>query len=203
MKKLFVIVFIFLLLVVCKDKDEQNGEQGYYPIAEGNCWDYLLYLFAYDTVLVDTGKGGIEITAKTTLDNGTEVYEELTRNKYQNVLCIYLQKTDSCILGYDSKADTIPDTILVLPIEEGKVWTVVNDSDSIVTGKVFGRSNVKVPAGSFNDCWRVAYIKRRFLKKIQHLSILPIMSEVKSEIPVDTFGITGKMKMELKDYELE
>ncbi len=177
MKKLFVIVFIFLLLVVCKDKDEQNGEQGYYPIAEGNCWDYLLYLFAYDTVLVDTGKGGIEITAKTTLDNGTEVYEELTRNKYQNVLCIYLQKTDSCILGYDSKADTIPDTILVLPIEEGKVWTVVNDSDSIVTGKVFGRSNVKVPAGSFNDCWRVAYIKRRFLKKIQHLSILPIMSE--------------------------
>ncbi|MGQ9465465.1 MAG: TapB family protein [bacterium] len=154
MKKLLVFVPIALLIIGCG-----GGEKDYFPLTEGNTWNYraIATTTIGDSTFSDTGTVKMEITAKTTLNNGTEVYEQIF-TMVQERDTSYLQETDDYLLSYDDKADTKPDTLIAFPLEEGKTWTVSKDSSYTETAKAMGKESVTVPAGTYDDCWKIEYI---------------------------------------------
>lgn len=48
--------------------------------------------------------------------------------------------------------------MVALPLEAGKTWTVSKDSTYTETGKAIGKESVTVPAGTYDECWKIAYI---------------------------------------------
>lgn len=164
MKKLLLLIPLVVFIVGCDGGEEGNG---YFPLAVGNKWDYSLTqtttMTLPDTTFVMTGASTTEITDETTLDNGTEVFQQITTTTYDDTLmqeCVdttYIEKLDTYILIYDDKADTDPDTSLLLPIEEGNTWTVYSDSADTMTAEVLGKEDMTVPAGTYEDCWKIEY----------------------------------------------
>ncbi|OPX18111.1 hypothetical protein BXT86_02895 [candidate division WOR-3 bacterium 4484_100] len=155
MKKLLLLVPLAILIVGC------GGKADYFPLTVGNVWNYTTIktttMTTPDTSWSDTTTMKTEITQETTLDNETSVFEYVTTiDTY--VGTTYIQETDEYILEYENKADTEPDTSLALPIEEGKTWTVRKDSAYTFTAVVLGKESVTVPAGTYDDCWKIGYI---------------------------------------------
>jgi hypothetical protein len=62
----------------------------------------------------------------------------------------YFSDSKSAVLLYTSVLDTKPDTWLLLPLEQGKTWT--RGSFAVL---VRGKETVEVPAGTYDDCWKV------------------------------------------------
>lgn len=156
MKKLLLLVPLIVFIISC------GGAVNYYPLAVGNVWDYIMTMTMTtptDT-LEATGSQNDEITEETTLDDGTEVFEQVTittifdPDTSVDTTIMYIEETDDYIRGYDSKDDTIPDTFAELPIEDGNTWDVNDDMSAVVLGKV----DVSVPAGDYDDCWEIGYI---------------------------------------------
>ncbi len=201
MKKLLVLVPLALLIIGCG-----GGEKNYYPLSEGNTWNYrtIQTMTIGDSTIVDTGSVSTTITVKTKLNDGTDVYEQITNIEGLGDTS-YVQETDSYILGYGDKADASPDTIVTLPVEEGNTWTVYSDSDYTETGKVMGKETVSVPAGSFGDCWKIAYITQ-FDSEVEtsYVYLAPDVGliKVQQSIVIDTL-ITGDYKMELETYTVK
>ena len=165
MKKLLCLLPIIVLIIGC------GGEAVFYPLTVGNHWVYqttVTTITQIDTVTADTttalGETDNEITAETTLDNGTAVFEVLALVTWEDTLMpdqtdtVYLEETEDYILQYEDKADTDPDTAMVLPIEDGNTWTVHSDTSSTTTAVVLDQRDVQVPAGTYNECWRIAFI---------------------------------------------
>ncbi len=201
MKKLLVLVPLALLIIGCG-----GGEKNYYPLSEGNTWNYrtISTMTIGDSTIVDTGSVTTTITVKTKLNDGTDVYEQITNSEgYADTS--YVQETDNYILGYDDKADVSPDTTVTLPVEEGNTWTVFSDSEYTETGKVMGKENVTVPAGSFDDCWKIAYITE-FDSEVEtsYVYLAPDVGLVKVQqsIVIDTL-MTNDYKMELETYTVK
>jgi len=197
MKKLLVLVPIMFLVIGCG-----GGEKNYYPLTEGNTWDYrtITTVTIDTTTTVDTGSVNVEITVKTTLDNGTEVYEQVsTIDTLKDTS--YVQKTDDYLLSYSDKADTVPDTTATLPIEEGNTWTVTSDTNYTETGKVLGKESVTVPAGSYDDCWKIAYISDG---ETTFVYLAPDIGMVKvhQAMVIDT-NITSDFTMELESSTIK
>lgn len=154
MKKLLVFVPLALLIIGCG-----GGEKNYFPLTEGNTWNYRIVtkMTIGDSTISDTGSVKTEITVKTALNNGTEVFEQVMTSDMSSDTS-YVQETDDYILSYDDKADTAPDTLISLPLEEGKTWTISKDLSYTQTAKAIGKESVTVPAGTYDDCWKIADI---------------------------------------------
>lgn len=144
-----------------------GGDAVYFPLAVGNQWEYsitqTITLTLPDTSWENTGNSVTEITAQTTLDNGNSVLELVTTTTWDDTLMTdttvttYVEETEDYMLIYDNKADTAPDTSLMLPIEIANTWTVYSDSADTMTAYVVGKAIVTVPADSYDDCWQIEY----------------------------------------------
>lgn len=157
-----------------------------------------------DSTIADTGSVKTEITAKTTLNNGTEVYEQvMTMDTLSETS--YIQETDDYILAYTDKAVTKPDTILALPLEEGKTWTVCKDSAYTIKGKAIGKESVTVPAGTYDDCWKIAtiYASSNF-SDTSYIYLAPDVGLIKvfESMKIDT-NMTHEFKMELESATIK
>jgi len=151
MKKLLVLIPIMLIVVGCG-----GGGQNIYPLTVGNTWNYTTITTTTTPIdtTTDTTTVDVEITAQTALDNGKEVFEVVSGTSTS-----YIEDADDYVFGYDTKADTIPDTLLALPLEEGKSWTVTSDTaGTAFKTYVVGKENVIVPFGTYNDCWKLGNI---------------------------------------------
>jgi hypothetical protein len=76
-----------------------------------------------------------------------------------NTDTLYYQETGDCVCYYYDKS--LLDyyyTELDLPIEEGKTWTALTSPVGMVNAIVLGKEDVDVPAGSYDDCWKIGYI---------------------------------------------
>lgn len=161
MKKLMLLIPTIILIIGC------GGDAVYFPLTVGNQWEYsitqTITLTSPDTSWEYTGNSVTEITAETTLDNGLSVLELVTTTTWDDTLMTdttvttYVEETEDYMLIYDNKADTDPDTSLMLPIEIANTWTVYSDSADTMTAYVVGKAIVTVPAGSYDDCWQIEY----------------------------------------------
>jgi hypothetical protein len=154
MKKLTVLAVLALLLVVgCGKKAD------YYPLTVGNIWNYTTTTTVThtdtlynDTTITSTSKS--EIVAEATLDNGDAAFE-IVNTSGTFVDTSYASEKEGCVLGYDDKADTKPDTLLVTPVEEGTTWIAYSDSTGSVKVTITEKvSGIVVPAGTYDDVWK-------------------------------------------------
>jgi len=154
MKKLTVLAVLVLLLVVgCSKKAD------YYPLTVGNIWNNLTTTtithtdtLLNDTTITSTSKS--EITAEVTLGNGDAGFE-MVGTSGTFVDTSYVSEKDACVLGYDSLADTDPETLLVTPLEEGTTWITYSDSIGSVRVTIQEKvSGITVPAGTYDDVWK-------------------------------------------------
>lgn len=161
MKKLMLLIPTIVLIIGC------GGEAVYFPLAVGNQWEYsitqTITLTSPDTTWDNTGNSVTEITGETTLDNDNPVLEQVTTTTWDDTLMTdtidttYIEETEDYMLIYNNKADTDPDTSLMLPIEVANTWTVYSDSADTMTAYVVAKAIVTVPAGSYDDCWQIEY----------------------------------------------
>lgn len=166
MKKLLCLLPVIALIISCG-----GTTSVYYPIAVGNTWIYQMTtttIVQIDSVTADTtittGETDTEMTVETTLDNGTPVFEIVSIITWDDTLMSdvndtsYIEETEDYIFSYGSLDETEPDTALVLPIEDGNTWTVHSDTSMTITATVMGQQDVQVPAGTYTECWRIAWV---------------------------------------------
>jgi hypothetical protein len=161
MKKLFLLLPLVILIIGCG-----GGEKNYFPLAVGNQWYYAVtttvHITTPDTTFIQAGTIKQELSREATLTNGRKAFEFIntsTIDTMTNVDTSYVEATDDYVLSYDSLADSRPDTTIAKPLEEGKTWTVTSETADTTKAVVIGQeSNVQVPAGTYDDVWKVAYI---------------------------------------------
>jgi hypothetical protein len=102
------------------------------------------------------------VQAKTTLSNGNEVipFQSTTiTHVFTPVMndttigTSYARESGDFILGYSSTTDTIPDTLMMTSLSEGKTWH--NSTNS--TALVVGQEDVTVVAGTYKNAWKIKY----------------------------------------------
>jgi hypothetical protein len=207
-KKLLLLIPIIVLIIGCGGDDGTN----YFPLTVDNEWNYdmtITTIIVIDTVTSDTtvltGTQNQEITAETVLDNGTAVFEETmimtmeidTLTTIVDTSIFYIEETEDYLLGYDTKADTIPDTVAVLPPETGKTWNV----DDSTTAEYIGQESVTVPAGTFSNCWKMVQVEST--NDTTWIYLAENVGPVKinwTDIETDT---TNTMLMELETYTIK
>lgn len=197
MKKLLLLIPLVVLIVGCGSDEEGTV---FYPLSVGNEWNYNMSMTRTtptDTT-VETGSDKLEITAETTLDNGTAVFEWVLTITFDDTLVpdiidtSYIEETEDYILQYDAKADTVPsDTMLALPLETGKTWADY---------EVMGQEDVTVPAGTFNDCWEVREVDDEFTLYVYWAPDVGAVRLNDNAVDADT---TYEMLMELETYTVQ
>ena len=155
MKNIILLVILSFFIIGC-------GPVGtsYFPLSIGNKWNYTITTTYTDTtatpdsVWVDTGTRTVEITCEATLDNGSRVLETVI-----NITdTLYYQETGDVRYYYNKSDEDYYYTELDLPIEEGKTWTALTSPFGMVNAVVLGKEDVNVPAGNYDDCWKLGYI---------------------------------------------
>ncbi|NOR16230.1 hypothetical protein GQ543_00760 [candidate division WOR-3 bacterium] len=197
MKKLLLLIPLVVLIVGCGSDEEGTV---FYPLSVGNEWNYNMSMTRTtptDTT-VETGSDKLEITAETTLDNGTAVFEWVLTITFDDTLVpdiidtSYIEETEDYILQYDAKTDTVPsDTMLALPLETGKTWADY---------EVMGQEDVTVPAGTFNDCWEVREVDDEFTLYVYWAPDVGAVRLNDNAVDADT---TYEMLMELETYTVQ
>jgi len=148
MKRLALLAIFIIFVIGCG-----GAGDNYFPLTVGNEWDYQMITTTTttDTTYADTGAVVTwSITAEDTLNDGTPVFE-LTRG----TIPFYVEETEDHIIQYTDKAGSNPDTVLAIPLEDGKAW----DVDSNTTAEVVNKESVTVTAGTYDDCWKVMLIR--------------------------------------------
>ena len=196
MKKLLLLVPLIVFIIGCGGEEEAN----YFPLTVGNEWNYGFEMTRTDpdTTLTETGSAKMEITDETTLDNDTDVFEQVMTITFTDTLIpdvvdtSYFQETDDYIFEYDDKTSTAPDdTVLALPLEEGKTWG---------NYEVTGQEDVTVDAGSFDDCWEIMVIENG---DTTYLYLAPNVGMVKMSSTEVEAEATYEMLMELETYTVQ
>lgn len=197
MKKLLLLIPLVVLIVGCGSDEEGTV---FYPLSVGNEWNYNMSMTRTtptDTT-VETGSDKLEITAETTLDNGTAVFEWVLTITFDDTLVpdiidtSYIEETEDYILQYDAKTDTVPsDTMLALPLETGKTWADY---------EVMGQEDVTVPAGTFNGCWEVREVDDEFTLYVYWAPDVGAVRLNDNAVDADT---TYEMLMELETYTVQ
>ncbi|MCX7994366.1 MAG: hypothetical protein N3A65_01145 [candidate division WOR-3 bacterium] len=199
MKKLFVLVPVVLFLIGCG-----GGEKDYWPLSVGNVWEYQSQtkVTTPDTTFTITDSLKIEITGETTLNNGKKVFEAIMSNGGGDTT--YWEKTDDYVFIYDNKADTEPDTALVLPLEEGKTWNFHKDSLYTETIKIIGKESVTVPAGTYDDCWKAMDIySSTSITETSYVWLAPDVGQVKMIRTESDTNYTMETKLELYNVTIK
>jgi hypothetical protein len=161
MKMLIVLIIFSIFIVGCGDVGTN-----YFPLSVGNIWTYSRTITDIDSTInpdsiwTFTDTQIVEITAKTELDDGTDVFEILiTTSTYIETL-YYEETSDYIGYYYDKAQEGYYYTELDLPIEEGKTWIAYTSIfHMMITAVVLGKDAVQVSAGNYDDCWEIRYIQ--------------------------------------------
>lgn len=205
MKKLLLLIPIIVLIIGC------GGDEAgtvFFPLSVDNVWHYSMTMTRTtptDTTVM-SGTYDQEIIAETTLDNGTAVFEErsimtleidtLTTNV--DTIIDYIEETEDFLLVYDTKTETVPDTVAVLPPETGTTWNV----DDSTTAEYIGQETVTVHAGTFSNCWKMVHITLPNDTMWHYLA--ENVGGVKTNmISVEDDTISTEMLMELETYTVK
>jgi hypothetical protein len=144
-----VVCLAFVLMgSTCK-----TGAADYWPMAEGNTWTYReVEIVAYpdstpDSTIVEEAVTW-KFRSRVKLADGADAWQMDGGGGDSSYN--YFSDSKSAVLLYTDLLDTKPDTWLVLPLEQGKTWTFGS-----VTMLVRGKETVEVPAGTYDDCWKV------------------------------------------------
>lgn len=149
--------------------DKLSPDPDYYPTTVGSTWRYEgELLFAQtDADTFATLVKRVEVTGTATLAVGGTAAVTVSVDSMRQRLGIdttivtrdttYILKRDEFVLCFSALDDTEPDTMLSLPVTEGKTWNVWVDGAEKVEAMVLGREDAVVPAGTFRDCWKMKF----------------------------------------------
>ena len=168
MKKTLLLAALFCSALVLTNCDLFGSKPDFFPMTVGSTWTYhgwMTFEQVDDQDTLFTSRTATEVRAMTTLTNGKEVAEfvntDTTRTLVPfettsvNVSSNYVRKDGDYVLAFDTKDDTEPDTMLALPLEQGRMWTMRSQADTSITALVLGQETVTVRAGEFKDCWKL------------------------------------------------
>jgi hypothetical protein len=159
LKYLFNLLFLALILVGCS-KDNQNVPTNGFPNQIGDKWVYRL-TESYSDTLVQ-----VEIVGQGTLPNG--VNAKIWKYTYQNLFRNYVDTfwvsniNDDVRIYYKpcfTCTEPMPDEKLhyIFPLSVGNSWyTIAAYGD---TTKVIDKESISVPAGTFNNVFRLSKVQ--------------------------------------------
>jgi len=181
----FLLLIVFLLLYSCTGNEEQVD---YLPNADGNWWEYQ-YSDSLTMRLELSGIGTI---------NSTEV-QRLVWNDEGDINTDYLLKNEAEIILYTTPQSWSAFILAKFPLEEGNSWEafrmIVLGDTTTITAHVEEKLSVSVPAGEFDDCYRIYYENQSLVEPIR-IYFAPDVGPVKFEY------ITGREEV-LVDYEVD
>ncbi len=142
-----------------------GGVDDYYPTSVGSNWNYRMFVLMSST---DGTADTVQTMQMTTLANrkdklhsGEDAIEMITttintikiprESTFTVVETNYVRETGNAVLDYDSKDDTEPDTILVLPLAKGKIWHIAEE----ILAEVMDQEDVTVAAGTYKKTWKI------------------------------------------------
>jgi hypothetical protein len=108
----------------------------------------------------------------------------------------YICKGESLILSYGSLDDTVPDTLLALPLSAGKTWHFWGS----LTAEAIGQENVSVKAGYFPSAWKVRIrtgLGDEFIWFVDHVG------QVKLHVESSFMGDSMVYHDELASYDIK
>lgn len=156
MMKNLLLIPAAILIIGCGAEEDIDD---YHPLAVGLQWEYAV---TQTDSIISTGVQTSTITAEITSPYGT-LYEQVTSTEWDDTATTawldtsYLQEKDGNVLFYSDLNDPDPDTLLVVPLVLGNVWTVRTEPWGDMTGEAVGTEDVTTPTGTFTDCWHVEY----------------------------------------------
>jgi hypothetical protein len=163
MRKLMLVsaalVAAALVMTTC-DKKTDDGDNGggatsdYFPMTIGSAWTWRsdAHYVNPDTTMTDTQM--MRAVSADTLSNGKSVVTiEMSAHGWTDT--IYVHKSSNCVLFFHELDSTDCDTLLLLPLEQGKSWTRYGGTSRTT---VIGKEDVTVPAGNFPECWKLVTI---------------------------------------------
>ena len=185
----FLIVPLFFITFGCGGLTETlfGGGREYYPNADGNSWTYSKVTTSNTTTDVVTVTSIRTYTGIATIDSITvqKVKNETISGGNIFTTEAYQVVTDSSVKNYgdQSHPTTEAETFLVFPLMVDSEWTINGEGD-IAT--VIDIESVTVPAGTYNDCFR---IEMDSTNTITDIWLAKNVGMVKS-VAVSTFGGT-------------
>ncbi len=165
MKKILIVVsFVALLGIIGCGGSATSSSSPYFPLASGNKWSYKTTgkteTYMNDSLISETDISKTteyEITQKTTLSNGTDVWEQksvTTVDTTTTEAYSYIYVGDS-IEVYFNKDDSTAATKIPKDPKQGDKWFyTINDSTKTVY-EVVGTEDVTVEEGSYTGCLKI------------------------------------------------
>ncbi len=204
MKKLCLIIAIAILMY---SGCGLFGGKTYYPLTVGNIWKYSMQTVTIDSVRTDTttSQTTTSITGTDKLADDREAFV-VTSTTGSGSYTSYMLEDGDYILAFDSKTDSMPDTVLAQPLEDGKSWTV-NSFPTIgkFTASVTGQEDVTVEAGDYSDCWIVKYSYDNNPSIVENKSwfaknVGTVKSYVETKITMIGYTVVTKTTTELTEF---
>lgn len=161
MNRLIVLaVAVVALGVACKTTDSDA-----FPLTVGNKWTSRGYVLrgsgpaSLDTIQTLTIITTVE--PQETLASGERVLPVLTvksihlfspDSNFTTAMYKYVREVGGAVLQYDSLGDPNPDTVLYQDLAVGRTWQYGG-----YPAEVIGQGGITVPAGAYDDAYRVKY----------------------------------------------
>ncbi len=164
MKKLIGVLAFIVFIAGCGG----GGAEKYYSLAEGNKWEYETILYSKtmlgDSLIsksYDTTTSSTEVVGKTTMEDGTEVWELKTQTDTITASS-YVYEGEDTLKWFATKQDTVPNYWEPVDLSVGTKWTVTRsfnlDDTTVITYDIIyeveSEEDVSVPAGDFS-CLKV------------------------------------------------
>jgi len=182
----------------------------YFPLAIGNWWEYK----ATVEILGEQVRGYVgyvrtEVTGTTNIGGKIYFVVVTTSTEQSEQVTAYYCSTDQGIFSYSTDLST---EFLSLPssLKVGSSWTVGPVTETVDTRSfscsetwwVISRESVTIPAGTFNNCYKIGREMIMDGEKIgeSYLWLAPGVGQVRVEGNIGIFGIV--VREELVRYSL-
>jgi len=151
--KIIMIIIILMLISTCDEGGNGTGDQNYMPNADQSIWQYS-QLEGINTIQQADVVVKINGTETHAIVGQLQVVEIFQDTILTDTLYALIDSTG--VIVYTNLINEESIILLQYPLEEGKIWTFVYDSD-LYHAEVMGEETVIVPAGTFNNCMRIDY----------------------------------------------
>ncbi|MEO0079938.1 MAG: hypothetical protein ABIK44_04615 [candidate division WOR-3 bacterium] len=210
MKRLLFVAGAIVLILVGAGCTSATDD--YYPMSVGSTWNMEGYvrmvstLTGLDTLMTSTIQTKVEREAQ--LNSGekvrefsttTTVHQRIPDSTYTQTSTSYIRETGSMILGYESLADSVPDTLLVLPLTVGKTWRI----NQYATAEVVGQEDVTVKAGTYQNAWKIKTTTSAGITIEVYSWYAKNVGHVKSHYELSIAGYTQIFHQELVSCEIK
>jgi hypothetical protein len=137
------------------------GGKDYFPLTVDNEWKYEGH--SYTTADSSTIKKETKITGEDQI-NSKDVFIAVRKTTEYEFYPIfdtteetdtsYIKEDQDTIWIYDTKTDSTPMLLTILPFELDKTWNVIHGADTTVY-TVKAQEDVTVPSDTYKKCWKL------------------------------------------------